>query len=121
MKRNNELSLSKYFSKHKRYLLCPFCGSQMRFAFLLGHDSSDRFWICDECGLTITDKEDYTKEELKLRRILYKKRLKKELQAFRARVEDLSRRLAAWGKYMSDRAKVELLGEALDGEERSPD
>lgn len=113
------LTFSRYFTKHKKRLRCPFCGSEMYFVYFSSYDSIIEYWACKECGLSINDKEDYTPEELKRRRLSHKEELKKEIEEFRNKLEELSRKLAAWGKYMSDKEKLQLLCEVLQGEKAS--
>jgi len=104
---------SLYFQNHKRLLKCPFCGYKMSWYVIFAYDTTLKYWYCTKCGCQVPDKERYSKSELSAIRKRYKASLKEDIEKLEKQLEKRREALSLWGKFMSEKKKVELLAEEL--------
>jgi len=78
------------------------------------YEGHDHYWSCPECGCLLGDEEDFSEETRKEARTKLRGHFKEEIEKREARLEYYRAKLKLWGKFMTDKEKVRLLGEALE-------
>lgn len=106
---------SKYFEKYKTRPSCPFCGSIMHFTCNIYYEGRDEYWGCRECGCLLWNREDFSEEDRKEARTRMRAELKEEIEKREKGIQYFKERLKLWGKHMTDKEKVVLLAEELEG------
>lgn len=100
---------------------CPFCGNEMSFILVTGYEthSSDSYWICPSCSLTIGNRSDFSEEYLTKARKRWRQELERIMNESKERYERTKKLYNQYGRYFTAEEKRDRLIETI--EEHKPE
>jgi len=101
---------------HKKPLRCPYCGKVMNFytPSFYGSNSSDWYWECPVCLLSMPNKREFSEEELDNTRQKRRKTLEEQMKGAKMKFKRLKKIYECYGKHFTAKEKRDRLIETIE-------
>jgi len=108
---------NKFIVDHKEPLRCPYCGNEMGFATPIFYEykpSSDWYWACHVCGLTLPNRNSFSEGDLDRARKKHRKNLEEKMREAKEKYEETKKLYENYGKNFTAEEKRRVLIETIE-------